>query len=696
MQTAMLAAVTAVLGLVLLAHEQPADGAERPRDFGIVKNQASPHAKLCSVDLASVKWTEGFWADRFRQTADVTLPKLLELAEDPGAGHVIQNLKIAAGLIEGEFRGTNWQDAWAYKWIESACYVYAATRDKKLLAKMDEIVAVVAKAQKPDGYIASQIVARGWPRFQNKQHHELYVMGHLMTAACAHHRITGKTDLLAVAERAASCVLKTFRARKRELAEFPVNPSIIMGAVELYRTTGRRDYLDLANLFIDLRGSRYGKGGRNPWAPVRNGSDMNQNWRPLRKETEVVGHAVFFTYLFAGAADAYMETGDRTLLAALERLWTDLTQRKMYITGGVSPMHKAHPVRSFQPGTLTAIVGDSIHEGVGAPYELPNDTAYNETCGQIGNLMWNWRMLAVTGEARFADVMERSLYNAILSGIGISGTGWSYTNPLHWNGPGHVLRSQDAHQRFDPGARHICCPTNLLRTVASWNGCLYSGGGGGLWVHHYGGSVFDGEVPGAGRIQVTQQTDYPWDGKVTLTVNAVSSKKPFPIAMRIPGWAKSATLTVNGKDAGVTCRPGTYAKARRAWSKGDTIELDLPLPVRLIVADPRVEFTRNHVAVMRGPIVYCMESTDLPKDVRFEDLRMPRGARWDIRHEPKLLRGVTVLETDAFARPTHKGTGALYQELRPGEGRKVRVRLIPYYAWNNRGEPKMTVWIPLD
>ena len=694
MHASTLAVTMGVLALGLLV--QAADGAGPRGDSGLIKNQASPHAKLRSVDLAAVTWTEGFWADRFAQTANVTLPRLLKLAEDPEMGHVIQNLKIAAGLGKGEFRGTNWQDAWAYKWIESACYVYALTRDEKLQRKMDEIIAIVARAQQEDGYVASQIIARGWPRFQNKQHHELYVMGHLMTAACIHHRVTGKTALLDVAERAASYILETFRARKKELAEFPVNPSIIMGGVELYRTTGKRDYLDLANLFIDLRGSQYGKGLRGAWTPVTNGSDLNQNRRPLREETEVVGHAVFFTYLFAGATDAYMETGDETLMTALQRLWTDLTERKMYVTGGVSPMHKAHPIRSFKPGTLTTITVDSIHEGVGAPYELPNDTGYNETCGQIGNLMWNWRMLAVTGEARFADIMERSLYNSILSGIGIEGKEWSYTNPLHWNGPDHVLRSQDAHKRFDPGIKHICCPTNLLRTVASWNGYLYSGGEGGLWVHHYGGSVFDGELPGAGKLKVTQKTDYPWDGKVTLTVDAVASKKAFPIAMRIPEWAKTATLTVNGKATDAKPQAGTYTKIERKWSKGDTIELDLPMPVRMIVADPRVEFARNHVAVMRGPVVYCMESIDLPKGVRFEDIRLPRDAKWETRHEPKLLNGVTILETDAVALPAHTGSGKLYQELQPAKPRKVRLRLIPHYAWNNRGEPKMTVWIPLD
>ncbi len=310
-----------------------------------------------------------------------------------------------------------------------------------LSVQIDRIVDVIAKAQQPDGYIASQTTVRGWPRFQDAHHHELYTMGHLLTAACIHHRITGKTALLDVACKTADCVYETFKGRDPKLAEFPRNPSIIMGAVELYRTTGNKKYLDMANFFIDWRGSRYGNGRRNAWGgPLRNGSDLNQNWRPLRKETEVVGHAVFFTYLYAGAADAYMETGDTTLLAALDRLWTDLVTKKMYITGGVSPEHKSHPARSFEPGKLSAIAGDSIHEGISAPYELPNDTAYNETCGQIGNLMWNWRMLAITGEPRFADVMERTLYNSILSGIEVDGEGWSYTNPLRWHGAEHVLR----------------------------------------------------------------------------------------------------------------------------------------------------------------------------------------------------------------------------------------------------------------
>ena len=687
--------LTIVLIAVLLS-TTPSRAETAKRDYGIIKNQDSQYAELKSVDLRDVHWTDGFWADRFAQTCNVTLPRLWELASDPDMGHAIQNLRIAAGIEKGKFEGTHWQDAWIYKWLESASYIYSVTGDPKLDEQMDEIIEVIAGAQQPDGYIASQTTARGWPRLQDPHHHELYTMGHLITAACIHHRITGKTTLLGVARKAADYIYETFKGRDPKLADFPHNPSIIMAAVELYRTTGEKKYLDMANFFIDWRGSRYGKGRRNAWGTIINGSDLNQNWRPLRKETEVVGHAVFFTYLFAGAADAYMETGDKTLLNALERLWTDLVEKKMYVTGGVSPIHKAHPVRSFQPGRLSAIVGDSIHEGVGGPYELPNDTAYNETCGQIGNLMWNWRMLAISGQARFADIMERNLFNSILSGIEVDGDNWSYTNPLRWHGPEHVLRSNDTHKRLDPGTRMICCPTNLLRTVASWQNYLYSTNDKGLWIHHYGGNVFDGKLADGRKLKLTQKTDYPWDGRVRITIDNVEFNDAFSILLRIPGWAENAKLTINRKAVKVPCKPASYAAIERKWAAGDVIELDLPMPVRMIMADPRVEHTRNQVAVMRGPVVYCLESVDVPQGVRFEDICLPTNAKWKVKHETDLIGGVTVLKTKAIVidKTTTKDIGG-YHQISDIQPRRIDITMIPYYAWNNRREPKMTVWLPV-
>jgi len=665
-------------------------------DYGIIKNQNSPHAKLKSVNLKDVRWTEGFWAEQFVKTRDVTLPRLWELSSDPEKGHAIQNLKIAAGIETGEFQGTHWQDAWIYKWLESACYIYSVTGDRALDKKMDEIISIIAKAQRPDGYIASQTIARNRPRFRDPHHHELYTMGHLITAACIHHRITGKTTLLKVASKAADYIYDTFKGHDPKLADFPRNPSIIMAGVELYRTTGVKKYLDMANFFIDWRGSRYGNGRRNTWGIITNGSDLNQNWRPLRKETEVVGHAVFFTYLYAGAADAFMETGDKKLINALERLWSDLVNKKMYITGGVSPMHKSHPVRSFQPGHLSAIVGDSIHEGVGGPYDLPNDSAYNETCGQIGNLMWNWRMLTITGQARFADIMERTLYNSILSGIEVDGDNWSYTNPLRWHGPGHILRSNDTHKRLEPGKRMICCPTNLMRTVASWHNYLYSTSDKGLWIHHYGGNVFDGELTDGRKIKLTQKTEYPWDGKIHITIDALDAGDEFSILLRIPVWAKKANITVNGRVAKVNCTSSSYAIITRKWAAGDTIELNLPMPVRMITAHPLIEHTRNQVAVMRGPIVYCLESVDVPEGIRFEDICLPANAKWKTQYKPDLLGGVTVLKTKALVldKNTEEDIGG-YHQVSNIQPRRINITMIPYYAWNNRDEPKMTVWLPV-
>jgi uncharacterized protein len=648
------------------------------RNNGLVGNQRSPHCELHSLELDAVHWTRGFWGDRLKQCREVMLPHLYERMANPETGHALTNMQIEAGLKDGEHAGTDWQDAWVYKWLEAAVVCWAISEDAELDRLMDETIATVVQAQQPDGYIATQTTVRGRERFQNPAHHELYTMGHLLTAACIHHRLTGKMALLNVALRAADYIYDTFRGRDPKLAHFPHNPSIIMGGVELYRTTGNRTYLDMANLFIDMRGA------------VPGGGDLEQDRVPLRDETEVVGHAVFYTYLYAGAADAYMETGDRSLLEALDRLWHDLTEKKMYVHGGVCAVHQGLFLR--QEGPLWG--GQKVHEAAGHPYELPNSTAYNETCSQIGCTMWNWRMLLIDPQVKYADIMERQIYNSILSGVGIEGNDWFYSNVLRWYGKDHHLLTADSYERFQPGdperrRAHICCPTNVLRTVAEWHNYQYTTSDAGLWVHHYAADTL-----AAGPWKLSQETDYPWDGEVTFRMAATPSE-PTSLLLRIPGWATHATISVNGEAVDVPAAPGTYARISRRWSADDVVTLCLPMQPFLIEAHPKAEALRNHVAVQRGPIVYCLESPDLPEGVRVPEVRVPREAHFTVTHRPELLHGVTVLECEAMRVPEGDWEGALYRPVTAQPIDSVTIRLVPYYAWANRGISEMNVWIPV-
>jgi hypothetical protein len=645
---------------------------------GVVDTSASPHVKFRNVDMDAVRWTEGFWAERFALCRDVTIPALAQVMQKPDNSASFQYLRIAAGLAEGKFVGNNWSDGDCYKLIEAMAAVYRVTRDPRLDRQMDEWIEVIGKAQAPDGYISTQIQLTGRPRWQDLHHHELYNMGHLLTAACVHHRATGKDNFLRIACKLGDYLCTVFLPRPKELAHFGFNPSNIMGAAELYRTTGEPRYLMLARTFVDMRGSAPG------------GSDQNQAKVPLRQEQEAVGHAVTAAYLWCGAADVYAETGEQALLDALGRLWEDVTERKMYVTGGTAALHTGESDRRL----LKRGPRDSVHEAFGAPYQLPNRTAYNETCANIAHAMWSWRMLALTGEVKYADVMERVLYNSMLSGLGVEGRDFFYTNPLR-RVRGVRLLSNDSAARWPdttPAApvHCFCCPPNVARTLAELNGWAYGVSENVVWVHLYGGNVFEN----AG-VRLVQKTLYPWSGRVTITVEKTPETR-WTLRLRIPGWAQRAKLHVNGKDPGVDVRPFRYAAIERRWSPGDTIELDLPMEVSLVEGHPLVEETRNHVAVMRGPVVYCLESADLPESVALADVRVPRRPSWQVRHDPDLLRGVAVLETEGAVVPKSGPSSALYRSPPDGPTTRIPLRLIPYYAWSNRGPGDMTVWIPLE
>ena len=426
---------------------------------------------------------------------------------------------FAAGLEEGAHEGTDWSDGDCYKWLEAMAHVYGATRDPELDRQMDEVIAWIAGAQEADGYLNTQITLDpAKRRWQNVHHHELYNAGHCFTAAAVHLEATGKRSLLEVAVRLADYLCGVFLPTPPTLANFGFNPSQIVGLVDLYRVTGERRYLELAGVFVSNRGSEPD--------PGFNG-DLNQDRVPLRDETAAVGHAVTATYLWAGAADVYAETGETAVLRALERIWNDIVATKLYLTGAVGADHFSASIRN-----------DPVHEAFGLPHDLPNATAYTETCANIGQGMWAWRMAALTGDAHYGDVLEQVLYNSGLSGMSADGTRFCYTNPLRWYGSEHRGMSNDTPERW---FTHICycCPPQVARTIARLHRWAYGLADDAVWVHLYGGSRLQAEVAG-GALVLEQKTDYPWDGAIAITLEEApaAAVHPAPAGAGVGSWRR--------------------------------------------------------------------------------------------------------------------------------------------------------------
>ncbi len=657
-------------------------GAAGPPNRGLTDTLASPHVLVRSVGLADVKWKKGFWADRFEMCRKDLIPPMTRIMQGTHYSQFLQNFRIAAGLEDGKHRGPPWNDGDCYKWLEAVAAVYALRPDKELEQNMDEALRVIARAQRADGYLHTPVLIKNRngdasaKPFQDRLNFEMYNFGHLLSAACVHHRATGKKDLLNVAIQAADFLDRAFKSPTPELARNAVCPSHYMGLVELYRTTRELKYLRLVEKLIHMRDL------------VEGGSDDNQDRLPFRQQTQAVGHAVRANYLYAGVADLYAETGDKTLLEPLRKIWDNLVSQKLYVTGGCGALYDgASPDGSKDQKQITR-----VHQAYGREYQLPNSTAHNETCAAIGLVLWNWRMLQITGEARYADVLEQVLYNALLAGVSLDGQRFFYTNTLRQLDRMPVeLRWSRTRQPF---ISCFCCPPNLARTVAEVASYAYGRSEEAIWVHLYGGSELDTTLPHGERVVLVQETDYPWNGRVRITVR-VAPARPLALRLRIPAWATGAALSVNGALEQKPPEPGRYAEIKRSWSAGDRIELDLPLWPRLLQAHPLVEEARNQVAVQRGPIVYCLESPDLEKGVAVSDVLIPRDIDLKPRYDDTLLGGVTVLEGKAEAVIERAWSGELYRELPPVTPRPIALRLIPYYAWGNRGPSEMTVWLPL-
>jgi DUF1680 family protein len=664
----------------------------------ITDTSHSKFAKIEPIGIDEVHWTAGFWADRVNICHNKSVPAMWELMRDGTYKPFLEHFLIAAGKTKGDYHGAHWNDGDFYKWLEAAIVTYAVTKDAELKQAIDTSIAAITAAQREDGYIHTPVLIRQRngdttaKPFENRMNFEMYNMGHLITTGCFHYRVTGKTDLLAAAEKAAQFMINTFAHPTPKLARNSVCPSHYMAAVELYRTTGKPAYLQLAQTFLDMRNL------------ITDGGDDNQDLVPFTEQSEAVGHAVRANYLYAGAADLYAETGEQKFMTPLTAIWENMTQKKLYITGACGALYDgASPDGSESQQSITR-----VHQAFGRNYQLPNTTAHNETCANIAGAMWNWRMFLLTGEAKYIDLVELALYNSILSGVSLDGIEYFYVNPLRVVDPLPVeLRFPRTRQKFFTS---FCCPPNVVRTIAEVGGYAYSKTDDAILVNLYGSNTLETELAG-GKVKLTQQTNYPWDGKVKITINECPEQE-FAIKLRIPGWSQGVTLRIakdenelgqandglgpnrmfmNSKLIG-----GTYVEPRRQWKPGNVIELNIPMPTQLIEGHPLIEETFNQAAIKRGPIVYCLESADLPKEVRVGNVKVPADAKLSTRYDANLLDGVEIVETTAIATSPAQWNGELYRPKQVPATHEIPLRLIPYYAWANRGAGEMSVWLPLQ
>ncbi len=619
------------------------------------------------VPFTAVHLTDSFWAPKIETNRTVTIPYAFKECELTGR---VANFEHAAEALRGELGtshpklpGYPFDDTDIYKIIEGASYTLSVQPDPKLDAYVDNLISKVAAAQEKDGYLyTARTIDPAHPhpwsgpnRWENEeiQSHELYDAGHLFEAAVAHYQATGKRNLLDIALREANLLCDTFGPGKRKI--WPGHQIVEMGLVKLYRVTGDDRYLTLAKFMLDVRGGA-------------NGSEYNQSYKPVIEQTEAVGHAVRATYMYSGMADVAAMTGDEQYVHALDAIWQNVVGKKLYITGGIG--------------------ATGAGEAFGANYELPNLSAYNETCASVGNDFWNERLFLLHGDAKYVDVMERTLYNGLISGVSLDGKSFFYQNPLESNG----------RQARSPWFGVACCPGNITRFMASVPGYVYATGNHSLYVNLYAASKAEIDLDGK-KIRMVQETRYPWDGDVVMRVDP-SAPDTFAINVRIPDWARNETvpsdlyrfehevsqaptLSVNGQAVPITLDKG-YVRLNREWRSGDKIELHLPMPVRRIVANSQVASDVGEVAIQRGPIVYAAEWPDSPNH-KVRNLLLPDSEKLSAEFRPSLLNGVEVVRTKAVAL-AYDANGKVTRS-------EEDFTAIPYYAWANRGRGEMTVWI---
>ena len=633
---------------------------------GIVNDTHSPYAKLHAVPIRAVTMGEGFWSARRAVNVEKSIPTMLTELEQHGR---VDNFLRLEGKKDVPQRGPLYSDSDIYKWMEAVAFVLQSgeqspVNQARLRAEFDRLTGIIAAAQEPSGYLNTYWSGERAPKRFTEMYrsHELYCMGHLLQAAIAYYRATGDRKLLDAGIRFVNDFLYPNYGPAPKKPIVSGHPEIEMGLIELYRITGDKKQLELASYILG--------GDDRLHLPERRTIYMFCG-TPFTARTKLEGHAVRAMYACCGATDYYMETGDETYWKTLNTLWSDMVTTKMYVTGGVG---------SRADG-----------EAFGDAYELPNFRAYGESCAAIGNMMWNWRMLAATGDAKFTDVIERALYNGINSGMSLDGTMYCYRNPLAFDpSTGDKIRN--------PWYDTTCCPPNLERTFASLPGYFYSTSSEGIYVHLYDNSELNWHLENGTGLNVKQKANYPWDGNVEIAVTPAEASE-FTFYVRIPGWADTASVAVNGKSvSGV--KPGSYLPVRRRWAAGDVIQLKLEMPVHVLTADPRVADDTDRVAVQRGPLIYCLEELDQPSGVELSgvamDVGQKPGSQFHSEFDKGLLGGVVVLRhTGAvYERPA---SNVLYPRYsaEPAKTKPVPLTFIPYYAWANREASAMQVWTPI-
>lgn len=640
-----------VTALVLTASAVGHAGTPLTRDYNVKP-----------VPFNFVRVADGFWTPRLDTSRKVTIPYAFAMCEQTGR---IRNFEKAAGLRHGKHEGIYFDDSDVYKVMEGAAYSLQVNPDTMMRLYLDKLITVMAAAQWGDGYlytfysVPEKQPDKRWTNVQSM--HEQYCVGHMYEAAVAHYQVTGDTAFLKIATDNADLVCRTFAPGRR--TDPSGHEEIEIGLCKLYRATGDEKYLDEAKFLLDQRGRR---GHRGPNGTGGLYGVYAQDHQPVTEQTEAVGHSVRAAYLYTGMADVAALTGNVDYVRAIDAIWQDAVGTKLYITGGIG--------------------ASGGNEGFSEPYELPNRTAYSETCAAIANILWNHRMFLMHDDAKYLDVLERTLYNAALSGISMKGDRFFYPNPLESTG-----------SERSPWFDCACCPSNVARFVPSVPGLAYAYKDNDVYVNLF--LSGDATVKTASNtIGLAQQTHYPWNGQVKITLEP-EREEAFAVRVRIPGWARNeavpsdlysflttsdekVSLKVNGRSVSPELQRG-FASIERTWKKGDTIELDLPMPVRRIVANEKVAADRGRVALQRGPLVYCLEGPD--NDGEVLSLVMGDAIRFRTEHHPDLLNGVTVITGRArVAKRTEDGDIAL--------GDRKTFTAIPYYAWAHRGRAAMTVW----